>query len=449
MNFGGSLEKIVIFLLVLGVVIVFHELGHFLAAKILGVKVDVFSFGVGRRLFGFRFGDTDYRVCLIPLGGYVRMAGEASADPDSPPRPPVPGDFEEKGTPAKLAIMLAGPVFNFILAIALLAGAYVVGIEVPAYLAEPARVGTVEPGSPAEQAGILPGDLVVAIGGRPVDRWEVLVEAVLVSPGSDAVVDLERGGRRLSVPVRIESRTKHAIGWLGIAPCYRVLARSVTADTPAGRAGVKAGDEIVLVGGEPPCTPLALVARVQDAAGAPLELLLRRGDEAGRGASERRVVVAAAWDSGRGLWLMGIRPQEAMTVQRFGIGRALSESVATNWRQSGMLVEVVGKLFTGRLSVRAMSGPMELADIAEDAAATGLVSMLTLMALISLNLGVFNLVPIPILDGGRIFILLVEALRGRELERRTKEWILTAGLAMIVVLMVAVLYFDFVKKFAG
>ena len=339
MNIVGSLEKIVLFLLVLGVVIVFHELGHFLAAKMLGVKVEVFSFGVGKRLFGFRIGETDYRVALVPLGGYVRMAGEASADPDAPPRAPQPGDFEAKGTPAKLAIMGAGPVFNFILAIAFLACAYLLGVEVPAYLPEPPRVGTVETGSPADTAGILPGDLVLAIDGRPVDRWEVLLEAILVSPNSDAVVELDRNGERLSLPVHIESRTKHAIGWLGIAPCSRILARVVTPKTPAALAGVKAGDELVLVGGKPPCSAPALIARVQEAAGAPLELVLRRGAPDDRVGEERSAIVAARWDAGRELWLMGIGPQDATVVQRYGLGRALSESLATNWRQSGLLVE--------------------------------------------------------------------------------------------------------------
>lgn len=449
MDILGTLDKPLTLILVLGVVITFHEFGHYLAARLFNVKVEVFSFGFGPRLFGWRRGETDYRVCLIPLGGYVRMAGEGSEEQaeaeaaGAEPAPRSPRDFESQSTVAKLIIMAAGPIFNFALALLLLAGAYMGGVEVAAYLQEPARIGSVEADSPAARAGLQPGDLVLSIDGKRVDRWEPLLETILVSPNAELVVEVERAGERKSVPVRVESRTKHAVGWLGILPCSRVVVRSVAEGGAAAQAGVRPGDEIVSLGGQAPCSVRGLIERIQAAAGSPQELVVLRG-----GATVSMLLSArqAAPDKP---WMLGIGPGEATVEQRHGPWDALRESVKTNVRQTGLLIETLAKLVTGRLSVRTMSGPLELADITEDAAESGLVSVVSLMALISLNLGIFNLLPIPILDGGRIFILLAEALRGREFDRRTKEWILTAGVAMIVLLMGLVFWFDIIKKLEG
>jgi regulator of sigma E protease len=437
--FVDGLLKLALFVVVFGVLIVFHELGHFLAAKLVGVRVEVFAMGFGPRLFGKRIGETDYRVSLILLGGYVRMAGEGGEEPPTG----SPREFESRSTFEKLLIMFAGPLFNGILAVGLLAGAYLGGVDVPEYLDQPVDVGQVEPGSPAEVAGISVGDRIVEIEGRPVATWEPFFESVLTSPGADLGLTVERDGARRVVQVPVESRSKHAVGSIGVAPCVRVKVASVTPASPAAAAGFEPGDVIALVGGVPPCSVSGLVQTLQEAKGSVVEAVLDRDG--------RRIEtsVQATWDNAHGRWMVGIGPAEASVLKRYPLGGALRESLATNWRQSKLLVVTLGKLLTGRLSVRSMSGPMELADFTQESAEAGFVHLLQLMALVSLNLAIFNLLPVPLLDGGRIFILAIEAIRGRQMEQRTKEWILQAGLVMIVTLMVVVIFFDVIKKLEG
>ena len=438
--FLAGLEKLVLVIVVLGLVISWHELGHFLVAKLSGVKVEVFSFGIGNRLFGVKIGETDYRVSAIPLGGYVRMAGEASAEPDEPPRPPAPRDFEAKSIPVRLAIMAAGPAFNLIGAVGLMTIAFLAGVDAPAYLQEPPRVGEVQEGSPAADAGLQPGDLIVAVAGVAVPKWETALAEIALRPGARATLDVERAGQRLALPVTIATQGSHRLGWIGVTPCTGITLGPEVKD-PAKAAGMQGGDVIVSVGGVAPCSPESLVARIQEAEGAPLEFVLLRDGQ------EVRVASTASFDNGR--WRVGISPRETSVVRRFGLTDSVKQSLEWSWEQSTFLFTTLSRLLTFRLSVRSMSGPMELADFAAEAKESGLVSLLSLMALISLNLGIFNLLPVPVLDGGRIAILLVEGAIGHSIGRREKEWILMAGVAMIVVLMVVVIFFDVIKKLEG
>lgn len=437
---ASGLEQFVLFILVLGFVVTFHELGHFLAAKAFDVRVDVFSLGFGQRIFGWRRGETEYRVAIIPLGGYVLMGGEMGEDPE---RPRDSRDFEAKPVWARLAIMAAGPFASALLAVLLMWGAFLAGVEVPAYLHEPPRIGSVEDGSPAQAAGLATGDVIVAVGGRPVATWESFTELVLMSPNARLDLEVQRGGERIDLPVDVEARGKHLIGWIGADPCSDVFVRSVSKGSPAEGAGLRAGDLISRIDGEEPCSDGGLVAKVQGAEGAPLRLEIRRDD------GVIAASVAARWDEDAKRWLIGIAPGLETTIQRHGPISALVESLRYNADKSLLVFRAIGKLLTGGLSIRAMSGPLEMASMTQETADFGLLPLIQLVALITLNLAVFNLLPVPILDGGRMLLLGIEAVRGRDLERRTKEWVLMAGLAMIVVLTVAVLVVDFIKKWEG
>lgn len=437
---GAGAWKFLLFIVVLGVLVVFHELGHFLAARLVGIRVEVFSFGFGSRLFGRRIGHTDYRVSLVPLGGYVKMAGDGVEAEGSG----APHEFESRKAWEKLLVMGAGPAFNLVLAVLLLGGANMMGVTVPAWLKAPVRVEHVEPGSPAEAAGLAAGDLVTKVNGRDVPDWEHFNEIILVSPGHDVGLEVVRDGVPRDMTLAVQSRTSSAIGWAGLHPCYRVIVRGVTAGSAAAEAGLKAGDEVLETDGTRVCSAEGLVRAVQAAKGAPLALTLKRDDAL--------VALSAAprWDEEAGKWLIGVSPGESAgetLVVHHGPARALQASLATNWRHTKLLFTTLGRLLTGGLSMRTMSGPIELADIAEETAELGIVPLLQLMALVSLNLGILNLVPIiPLLDGGRMLLILVEWVRGRSLARQTKEWILQAGFVMIVALMAVVIYFDIVKK---
>ena len=432
-------EQLLLYVLVLGVVVAFHELGHFLAAKAFGVRVEVFSLGFGAKIFGRKWGETEYRVAAIPLGGYVLMGGDMSGDED---RPRHPRDYDAQPVPARLAIMLAGPVFSALLGILLMWGAFAWGVEAPSYLRESPRVGSVAEGSPAAAAGLLPGDLVVSAAGRPAPTWEAFEETVLTNPEARIEVEVDRGGERVVLPVDVQARTKYRIGWIGAAPCSVVVARAIQHGSPALAAGVRPGDRIMAVDGTEPCSDSGLVDLVQQGKGATVTLDLDRGG------TPVRVAVTPRFDEKANLWLMGVSPAPAMSIQRHGVADAFVESCRYNRDKALLVVDVLGKLVTGRISIFSTSGPLEIASITQETAKLGLIPVVQLVALITINLAIFNLFPIPILDGGKILLLLVEAVRGRDLQRRTKEWILQAGLAMIVVLMVVVLVADAIKKWS-
>lgn len=431
------LEQAALFLVVIGVAVSFHELGHFLAAKALGVRVEVFSIGFGGRIVGRRLGETEYRISAIPLGGYVLMAGETM---EEGPRTRHPRDFDSKPLVFRLAIMLAGPVFSALLTVLLMWALFAAGREVPAFLEERPRIGDVAAGSPAQAAGLVPGDLVARIDGAPVPTWERFQEIVATSPSSDLTFGIERGGAPLDVTVHVVAEGKHAIGSIGAGPCVRLIAQTVSAGSGAQAAGILPGDEIAEVAGQEPCTPERLVALVQSTAGGALPVEVRRD-----GAIVAMTVMPQQ-DAQSGKWMLGIRPGYATYTHPSGAGQALVQSLRYTRDKASLIVEAFGKLLTGRLSFRSLSGGIEMAGMAKETAEAGLPSFVEFIAFLSLNFAIFNLLPIPILDGGRITLLLLESARGRELERRTKEWILQAGLVMIVVLMLAVLLFDIIKK---
>ena len=431
------LEQAGLFLVVIGVAVSFHELGHFLAAKILGVRVEVFSIGFGGRIAGRRIGETEYRISAIPLGGYVLMGGETM---EEGPRIRHPRDFDARPLVFRLAIMLAGPVFSALLTVLLMWGLFAAGREMPAYLSEPPRIGAVAAGSPAEASGLRRGDVIATIDGAPVPTWERFQEVVATSPNADLRLGIVRGGAPLDVPVRAVAEGKHAIGSIGADPCARIVALGVAAGSGAQAAGLLPGDEIAEVAGQEPCSPKGLVALVQATAGAPVPVRVVRDGV------PMLLSVAPSWDPKDGDWKLGLQPDLVTFTHPSGPGEALVQSLQYTRDKASLIVEAFGKLLTGRLSFRSLSGGIEMAGMAKETAEAGLPSFVEFIAFLSLNFAVFNLLPIPILDGGRITLLLLEAARGREFERRTKEWILQAGLVMIVVLMLAVLLFDVIKK---
>jgi regulator of sigma E protease len=342
--------------------------------------------------------------------------------------------------------MAMGPAFNLVLAVLLVAGGYLLGVRIPAWLRAPVLVEHVVAGSPAAEAGLRAGDLVLQVDGRPAPDWKAFQDLVVLRPGAAVDFLVQRDGRELIVPVTIAARTKHAIGWVGAEPCHAVVVHSLSDGSPADRGGLRPGDVVVSVDGEAPCSDAGLIDLIQAAAGAPQRFVVSRDG------SELALVVQAEMKPATERWMIGVAPAlqlSGVVTERHGIGAALKASVQKNWEDATLVVGTVARLLTGRLSLRTTSGPLELAGIAANTADLGFVPFLNLMALVSLNLGILNLLPIPVLDGGRIVVLLFEGVRGRDLSARTKEWILQAGVVMILALMGLVLFFDLVKKLEG
>ncbi len=418
----------------LGVIIFVHEGGHFLAAKAFGMRVLAFSLGFGSRVWGFTRGETEYKIAILPLGGYVKLSGEDEGEATDDPR-----DFTNRPRWQRIVVYLAGPAMNVVLSILLIAGLFMVGIEVPALQSIPSVVGTVETGSPGAAAGLEVGDRIVAIDGQEVERWHDVAFAIMTSIGRAVPVVVERGGRRLELSVTPVKPPNFEFGDAGIYPKILPRVGVVNPDSPAAAAGLQSGDEIRAVDGRPLGSPADLVEYLTPRAGQTVVLdILRRGARL-----ELPVVPADQDGAGR----IGI----SLTIeQRFPPLQALAESVRFNWSLARQSLAVIGKIFKREVAAKsALAGPIEIAKQSGAAARAGFKYLLYLMGVISISIGLLNLFPIPILDGGQITVLLIESALRRDLSIEIKERISQVGFALIVLLMVTVLWFDASKNFFG
>jgi len=427
-NLGTNL---IAFVIVLGVLIFAHEAGHFLFAKLFGVRVLVFSFGFGRRLFGFRKGDTDYRVSLIPLGGYVRMAGD---EPDENQRG-EPDEYLSRPKWQRFLILMAGPGANVIIAIVFLAALFLVGIEVPRI--EPV-LGAILPDKPAARAGLQPGDRIVAANGEPINGWEDLKLAIGINPDSPVRIEFLRNGRRMGVVVTPERVVTDygTTGIAGVTPFIEPVVGNVLPGSAAAKAGLQRGDRILSANGQKVTQLADLDQPLKAAKTQPLRLTVERN-------GQLLDLTLPSIQSDKEIYPGFIPPT---TIKKFGLAGSMGESIRQNWRMVKYTFYVIGRLFRAEGSVKDFTGPISIARISGEMLRTGWKELLSLMAAISLQLGIMNLLPIPVLDGGHIFILLIEGLARRDLSVRAKERIQQVGFAMLAVLMIVVLSQDVIHN---
>lgn len=420
------------FILVLGFLIFAHEAGHFMFAKLFRVRVLVFSFGFGKRLFGFQRGDTDYRVSLIPLGGYVRMAGDTPEDI----RPGRADEFLSKPKWQRFLILFAGPAMNILIAIAFMAAIVMVGTEFR--IIRPI-IGQVLPDKPAARAGLQAGDVIVRVGSEPIEDFDDLRLAITMNAGTPLTVEYVRNGQRRTTvltPEREESEYG-PIGRAGIRPFLDPMVGRVKPGSLADRAGLRTGDRIISVHGQPINDMSGLDEVLTKNPSAPLTLGIARGDH--RFVAILPAVQFDPRDPYRGF----LPPTE---VRKLSLIPALEDSVRQNWKMLRYAVNAVGRIFRAEGSVKELSGPISIARISGDMLRRGWMELVALMAMISLQLGVLNLLPIPVLDGGHIAILLVEGAARRDLSIRAKERIQQLGFAVLAALMIVVLYNDVITN---
>ena len=430
---------IIAFIFVLGVMILIHELGHFLAARYFNVKVDAFSFGFGPRLFGFKRGDTDYKVCLLPLGGFVKMAGENPGEPPTDAR-----DFMAKPRWQRMIIAVMGPVFNFALAIVLLIGLFMVHYEKYAFLDEPARVAFVAKDSGAERAGILPGDVVQAIDGNPTPTWESVKLVEITAVHLTIQVTIDRAGRQMTVPVEVAADEVNGVGEAGWSIPSRVVLGDTLAGLPAEKAGILPGDILASINGEKIVSPKQVQDRVRSIAGRPAQLeVLRDGQTK---VFEITPVFHESEENG-GAWLIGVQMSSDFDVIRthLSFGDATQKSLQQFKAHATLIFSFLQGLIEGRMSAKSIEGPLGIARHAGRAAQAGWPQLIMFMALISVNLGVLNLLPIPILDGGVITMLLLESFIRRDISIAVKERIVQVGFVFLMLLIVFVMYNDILK----
>ena len=343
---------IVYFVILLGVLIFVHELGHFIAAKSLGVRVVTFSLGFGPRVIGKKFGDTDYRLSALPLGGYVRMTGD---DPSQPPtEQEKPYSFLSQKNWKKIVIVGAGPLFNLFFAIIALWLVFMAGVPV----LDPV-LGELKKGYPAEAAGLLPGDRILSINGTAVDEWESMAEVISKSGGAPLEILIQRDDKE--IPVRV-------------IPIYEEGLSEIL--TPQKK------------------------------------------------------------------YMVGITPSGDYHVVRFGALSAARKGFSETGRLIYLTFLVIGKMFTGEVALNNLGGPILIAKVAGEAARLGLMPYINFMALISINLAILNLLPVPVLDGGHLLFFAIEGIIRRPINLKVKEIALQIGLGLLVLLMILAFYFD-------
>ncbi len=422
------------FIFVLGVLIFVHELGHYLMAKRLGIRVLTFSLGFGPKLLRYRYGDTEYCLSVVPLGGYVKMAGE---NPDDL-RTGRPDEFLSKTKWERFQVLIMGPTMNVLLAIVVMAAVLYHGAEVPAYEQQPPVVGTVLAGSPAARAGIKPADLIVSVANTPVETWDKFFLTVMPRANREVTIVVERGGARKPLQVVPAAQTRFEMGDIGVVPVMNPQVRTVTPGQPAERAGLKAGDVVVAVNGQPIGRDRSLVKIINESANVPLRFsVLRAG-------APRDVTVTPARRGDVGLIGVELSPYELRTIEPGPI-QAVEMSLRRNLEWSTLIFQTLWGLVTRETSPRQLMGPVAIAQLSGGAAQVGWTALFSLMAMISLNLGILNLLPIPVLDGGHIFIMAIEGVARRDFSLRVKEKMLLAGFVVLMLLMVTVIYNDLTR----
>ena len=434
-------------ILVLSVLVVAHEAGHFFVAKAFKFPVEVFSIGFGKRLFGRQWKGTDYRFSAIPLGGYVRVVGlgpdeSTLAEGSSREAAPVGRRWQ------RALILIAGPAMNVLLAWLLHSAVFALGARVPAYELQPPVIRVVVPGSPGEGAGFLPGDRILSIAGDATPRWRDAEFLFAMNARQPLEVVIDRGGTKRTLAVTPRAVTKYDLGEVGLYPAAPSEPRlmTVVARDPADRAGLKKDDVIVSIGGhEVKGSQTDILTKVTEAvnrsAPGPFEIRFRREGKI------QSTSVAPRRDPD-GTWKIGVQVDTDLTevVERFPLGQAFDEGWHRVRKDFRTTLGLLGRLFRGRASVKTMSGPLDIAKFSGEAARSGAVPLLSLMAAISLQLGIFNLLPIPVLDGGHLFLIGIEGAARRDFSLRVKERILQLGFLMILALLTVVLYNDVAKN---
>lgn len=439
------------FIFILGAAVVLHESGHFIVAKLFKIRVETFSVGFGPRLFGKKWGQTDYRVSAIPLGGYVKLGGDESNSPiegagasDIPPRE----RYDLRPRWQRILVALAGPVMNILTALSIpIAGALMYGVPaVPAPV-----VISMASGGASEAAGLQRGDRIVAFNGIEHPKWDTIRGDALLSPGQPLPVVVERNGQRVPLTITPVARTEdgETAGFLDFLPDYGdvpVVVREVTPDSPASEAGLQTGDHILAINGQPVRSSEQVTQYISDHKSEPITLTIKRG-------GQQMNITATARRLPDGKERLGFGPTEDLPLNRVGIGGATRYAVDTNVELLRLTGKALGQFFSGQRSARnTLSGPVGIYKAASTSVErNGWDGLFTMLSFLSLNLGIFNLLPIPVLDGGAIFLMLIEgalATVGMSISMRVRDRIQQVGFVMVLLLMVFVISNDVLKMFS-
>lgn len=442
---------ILYFVVVLGVLVLVHEWGHYLMARRAGIRVEAFSIGFGPRLFGCTRGETDFKICLLPLGGFVKMVGE---DPEDE-RAHDPGAFTATSVRARLGVVCAGPVMNLLLAAMLLPVVFWIGRSEPEYLSQPPVIAQIRNRSPAAAAGVRVGERIIAMqigapatpGSDAMRTWEEVMDFLLLEPSREEPVTLtlSRDGRTRAVRLTMPEDAPR-IGWMGVEPPLFIgnepVIDAVIANGAAAQAGIRAGDR-VLAADDISIGDWQDMADAVHAAGAkPIRITVQRGSD------RLALVVTPEWNAELKRFVIGVQKDPAREtvptiVRRYGPVAGLVRGEQELWRLGALTVKFLGRLFTEpRAHYRSLGGPVQIARASMSAAKQGIAALLYFAAFLSLQLGMLNLLPIPVLDGGHVIFLGIEAIRRRPLSLRARVAATQVGMVFLLGMLAIVTYND-------
>jgi regulator of sigma E protease len=428
------------FIIVLSVLVFVHELGHFLAAKLFGMRVERFSIGFPPRAFGKKIGETDYCISWIPIGGYVKISGmiDESFDTEYLQSEPQPWEFRAKPMWQKLVVLIAGVAMNMLLAVVLLWGINVVQGKT---VRDTTTIGFVAEGSAGAAAGIQVGDSVMTVNGKPIGTWEDLLGDVFIeSMSSDVRLTVLRDGQPVSLVIPKGSLPESDPGGLGIGPSRPgIRVTSVDSGNPADSAGIRPGDVIVRLAGEPVHSDSAMIRIVRAHAMKALAVQWKRGDS---------LLSATVTPTPQGRIGIGFDPLFGIPVRRvkYSVFEAIPQALKDVVSYTALTAEQIGNVVAGKTEFsKSVGGPIHIARLATQTAELGILPFLWFMAVLSISLAFLNILPIPVLDGGHILILLIEGAIGREFPVRLKLGIQRVGFFLVLAFMLYVLYNDIMK----
>jgi regulator of sigma E protease len=451
------MSTVIQLLIVLGIMVLVHEFGHFAVAKLCGIRVEVFSIGFGKRLFGFKRGDTEYQIAAVPLGGYVKMAGEMTFPTNEAGSSAItdPGDFNAHPRWQRMLVALAGPFANFVLALGLMTGVSMLHNEVEEFLSGPAVTDYIQPSTPAATSGIHSGDLIVHYDTVENPTWEDVANRSLLNLNQTVPFSFVHNGQRTDTKLFIQSKGQpddFTLDSLGLVPKMQdtpVQVNALEPNMPAARAGLKPNDKIFSIDGLQLHSVQALLSYLQDQAGRPASLVIQR--TAADGAIQTLPIQItpefADTPGGPKDYRLGFVPvQPPVKVERLPFGKAMAASWQFNKKGSLLIVEVLKRLFTRQVSVKSLQSPIGIGQqIHQAAQMPGWMPLIGLMSLISLNLAIFNLLPIPILDGGMILFLIIETIMRRDVNQQLKERVYQVALVFILAFFAFVIFNDISK----
>ena len=433
------LTTILSFLAVLGVLIFIHELGHYLAARHVGVRVEAFSIGFPPTALAKQVGETEYRISWLPVGGYVKLYGQNVTDED----PEDPANYAAKSLFQRLYILAAGPAMNLLFALIFMPLVFWIGMDIPAYLNDAPYIQNVQQDSYAYQLGVRANDEIIAVNGSKVKNWEELHNVLgQISPAENLSLEVERAGNSMIMESSgIEMRRGRNMGW---SPLLAPIVGGFTGDSPAEKSGIKTGDKVKAINGLSVQDWIEISPAVQ-------KFMTESGENTGSSATkltvelERNgeiqfVEVAPYLEAKSQRWLLG------MSMQKISRSHSFSESVvlggARLWFLTKATFGFLGQIFQGEGSMDDLGGPIKIGMVIGEAVRSGIADLFFLMSFISLQLGIFNLLPIPALDGGHIFMLLLEKLKGAPLSIAMRERTQMIGFSVLISLMVFVTWND-------